>query len=68
MRPCDTARTELSSDMDGATVDTRRGSAEDSCPMGSADDGARGPLPILKMLTCPNGTVFELGARSPRGP
>jgi hypothetical protein len=54
--------------MDGATVETRSGSADVFCPIGNADDGARGPDPILNTLTFPKFTVVEDGARSPSGP
>eukprot|EP00982_Pelagococcus_subviridis_P000741 6249-Pelagococcus_subviridis.AAC.1 len=54
--------------IDGATVDTRSGSALLSWPIGSALRGALGPAPILKMDTLPNSNVCECGERSPRGP
>ena len=65
--PCETASTELRSDMDGATVVTLSGSLLLCWPMGSAVAGALGPPPTLKMDTWPKGSVCECGCSSAPG-
>jgi hypothetical protein len=54
--------------MEGATVETLSGSAEVFCPMGNAEEGARGPDPILNTLTLPKSTVVDDGRKSPSAP